>query len=105
MPSRINILSWSDFLSREVQAGTSITLEFPSHLEDVFERLTSVNGKFNDLCDAIKQHVDQGVNIILAHNIRRETCPLLPDLVRFIDDRFPAIERLKLIISEQGHKL
>ncbi|MEZ4267679.1 MAG: carbamoyltransferase C-terminal domain-containing protein [Myxococcota bacterium] len=68
---------------------------WPSHHPDLFDALTGTAGGFDLAMRRVRHLLDAGRSVVLAHPVARATLSDLRDLVRFVDDRLPAVLGLR----------
>ena len=101
MAKILHTLAWHEILEADFTAPARCAVTFPSHKEEVHDSITGTANRFDDLCEAIRSLLDQKVELELVHKIQPETLALLPDLIRFIDDRFREVQQIRFEVDRE----
>ncbi|MDP6942656.1 MAG: carbamoyltransferase N-terminal domain-containing protein, partial [Myxococcota bacterium] len=80
-------------------------IAFSSHVPELWEQSTGRYGAFEEAVGEIAAAIAAGERIALVHEVTPWSLPHLPDLVRFVDDRFPDGAGLRLTGSVSDDKL
>ena len=80
--------------------GKPVSIPFLSHHEELFDGLTGKSGSYEDTCRKVEESIDAGKPVVLEHSVNRANVTLLPDFVRFVDDRFPGVTGIRFSLAD-----